>query len=588
MPICFHHTARLVAYALVCSVASTADARAQGPATGATTARPGAAEAAPGAPPRDPSARTAPEKGTGVVRGRVVALDTGLPLPRARVTLYVPTGKPRSVTTDGEGAFSFSQLPAGRYDLRASKARYVDSALGARRPRGPGKPLQLADGQTIEGLAIALPPAGVITGRVVDDAGDPVIDVNVSAMRFHTIEGERRLVEIGRPRSTDDTGAFRLYGLAPGTYYVSAQPNESRQFPFEEAEPETTGFAPTFYPGTPVASEAQPISVVAGAEIVADVQLVTARLTSVTGIVVDQAGATATGGYIMVSTRTGSGSRGSTSGEIKADGTFSVTGITPGEHTLMAQPRFGPAPMFDTFGAGGEPRRLAYAPIVANGTPIAGLRLVVQDPIRVPVNVTFDDSAADKPEQITVSAYNHQGMAGGMAIVRDGRLSLEVIPGTYRISAGMMVRPGNKAPSWSVKRLAYRGRELEDDEVELTAEPGGRIDVVFTTQSSHLSGSVTDDAGKPIAESMVIIVPDDAAARRPRFERIQLATPDPQGHFDVKQLRPGNYLAAAIADGLPDDVYDVDFLESIRRIGKPFTISEGGTATIALKLTPLP
>ena len=592
MTICFRPMSRMLAFAGAVTLASTTAASAQAPATGTTTARPGAAGQTPGAPLRDPSALpAAPEKGTGVVRGRVVALDTGLPLRRARVMLFVPLGKARAATTDDEGTFGFTKLAPGRYNLQASKPRYVDASLGARRPNGPGKPIQLTEGQTIEGLVISLPPAGVITGRVVDDAGDPVTGINVTPMRYRTINGERRLVEFGRPRTTDDIGTFRLFGLAPGAYYVSAQPDESRQFINGEEEPDAMGFAPTFYPGTPVAGEAQPIEVVAGAEVVADVQLVTARLTTVTGIVVDQAGATATGGYIMVSTKTSSGSRGSSAGDIKADGTFTVTGIAPGEHTLSAEPRFGPSPMFEAYmGPGSEPRKRAYAPIVATGSPITGLRLVVQDPIRIPVNVTFEDGAsADKPERITLSAYGERAMSGGMAIMRDGRLSLEVIPGTYRISTGTVVMPGSRAQPWFLKRLAYRGRELEDEEVELTAEPGGRIDVIFTTRSSSVSGTVTDEGGKPIAEYTVVIVPEDPAAlRRGSFQRFGMATADPQGRFDVKHMRAGNYLATAIAEVPAEDIGDVDFLESIRRAGKPFTLAEGGTATLALKLTTLP
>ena len=94
-----------------------------------------------GAPPRDPSARPAAAVvGTAVVRGRVVSADTGLPLRRAKVSLrdaHEPHG--RSVTTDAAGAFAFEAVPKGRYRLRASKARYVNTALGARRTGAPGR-----------------------------------------------------------------------------------------------------------------------------------------------------------------------------------------------------------------------------------------------------------------------------------------------------------------------------------------------------------------------------------------------------------------------------------------------------------------
>jgi hypothetical protein len=104
-----------------------------------------------------------------------------------------------------------------------------------------------------------------------------------------------------------------------------------------------------------------------------------------------------------------------------------------------------------------------------------------------------------------------------------------------------------------------------------------------------VSGSVSDDGGKPIAEYMLIVVPDDPAAlRRGSFQRIQVATPDAQGRFNVKELRPGSYLAAAIADAPLEDIGDVDFLETIRRIGKPFTVAEGASATLTLTLATVP
>ncbi len=372
----------------------------------------------------------------------------------------------------------------------------------------------------------------------------------------------------------------------PASTYLSARDEESRRFRGEAVDPDATGFAPTFFPGTAVASEAQPIEVVAGAEILADVQLVTTRLTTVTGVVVDPAGAPATGGHLMVAGSAAGGGRfmsGGLGSSIKPDGTFIVSGLAPGEYTIVAQPSFGERSMFDPFG-GGDRQRSASAPIVANGAPISGLRLVAHDPIRIPVTVTFDDGAAAKPDHVMVHANTERGMNSSTAMVRDGRLSLEVVPGTYRLSAMTM-----SSQPWFVKRIDYRGQDAQDDDVELTAEPGGRVEVVFTTRSASVAGAVTDDAGKAVADYMVIMIPADSeSARRDLARRIRVARPDPQGRFRTEHIRPGRYLAAAIADAPIEDIHDVDFIESIRRVGKPFTVNEAGSATVALTLASVP
>ncbi len=222
---------------------------------------------------------------------------------------------------------------------------------------------------------LTLAAAGVITGRVLDDFGDIVPGVHVMPMRYRTINGERQLM--GERRTPGHLRRHRdvpLYGLAPGTYYVSARAEEMGRMGPAVTDATVTGFAPTFYPGTPVAAEAQPIEVVAGAEVVADVSLVAARLTSVSGIVVDPAGARATGGYVM--TMQGGRSRvgmigGSGGGSIKPDGTFTVSGLAPGEYVLQARPSFSANPMFEDATAN-RLERMATASVTVSGEPIVG------------------------------------------------------------------------------------------------------------------------------------------------------------------------------------------------------------------------
>ncbi len=119
--------------------------------------------------------QTQPEKtGTARLSGRVTAADTGRPLRRVVVRAAasdLPQG--RSVSTDADGHWELRMLPAGRYTLQFSKGGYVNLAYGQRRPFEAGTGVEVADGQVIQKLDVSLPRAGVITGAVLDEFGDP-------------------------------------------------------------------------------------------------------------------------------------------------------------------------------------------------------------------------------------------------------------------------------------------------------------------------------------------------------------------------------------------------------------------------------
>jgi len=174
-------------------------------------------------PTRDTQAQ-AQVPATGVIAGVVTVDGAGTPVRRARVTANAPELRGgRSTITDDQGKFSLTALPAGRFTITASKAGYIDIPYGAKKAGRPGTPIQLAAGQKMEKANIAIPKGGVITGVVVDDNGEPTPRAQIRVMKYVMRTGEKTLQQSGTDM-TDDRGIYRVYGLLPGDYLVSAIP----------------------------------------------------------------------------------------------------------------------------------------------------------------------------------------------------------------------------------------------------------------------------------------------------------------------------------------------------------------------------
>src|SRR5688500_12033764 len=169
--------------ALLVVLAWDASALAQGPPQGPPAGRGGGA-ARGGAPARD---QQAVPTGTAVIRGRILTADTGSPIRRAQVRATSGGGRGRLTTTDSEGRFEFKDLPAGRWDISASKAGFVTLRYGQRRPFEAGRPIELADKQVIDRADFSLPRGAAITGQVFDEFGDPVAGARVQVMRYQLV-----------------------------------------------------------------------------------------------------------------------------------------------------------------------------------------------------------------------------------------------------------------------------------------------------------------------------------------------------------------------------------------------------------------
>lgn len=167
------------------------------------------------------AAGTQPMKlGTGVIFGQITEADSNRPVAGAIVTLNLPGVQPLRVMADGQGRFGFRGLPAGGFNITASRPGWVDGAYGRTRPGGPGLPLRLTDGERVSGVVVPVWRYASISGTVVDDSGDPIVNAPVRVLRRSTIGGRTRLT-MGAQDTTDDRGMYRISMLEPGDYVVA-------------------------------------------------------------------------------------------------------------------------------------------------------------------------------------------------------------------------------------------------------------------------------------------------------------------------------------------------------------------------------
>jgi hypothetical protein len=543
------------------------------------------------AQPRDPRVAV---RGTAVLSGVVVSDDADTrPVRKARVTCGSPDVSGHTTITDDGGRFVFAGLPAGRYTVGASKAAWVTTYYGAKRPSRPGVAIPLADGQKVE-LVVRMPRGSVITGLVLDHNNQPSASTPVRAMRSAIVNGERRLVSSGES-TTDDRGTYRIFGLAAGDYIVSATgrgsggaelrlTNDADVRHATAANPRTppppdrgVALAPTYYPGSTIPSQAGLISVRAGEErdgVDLALQLVpTARVEGIvalpeggaprgTEINMIAIGQAAVPGLPFDSLRTG------TTGP---DGNFSFANVSPGQYTVLARAS---RPVTKPDGTSAGPPQVVWAStqVAVDGEHITDLALSLEPGLTISGQVRFEGTTLKPPadlKSIRVSAApaDVQGSVAfapaAVSVGPDGRFSIAgVTPGKYRLTASF---PGSGRPGgWLLKSVMASGQDSLD--APFTLQPNQHVldaTITFTDRLAQLSGTLQDAAGGAVPDYTVVLFPVEPALWVPQSRRMQGVRPSADGAFVIRNLPAGNYFVAAVDDVEPGEWFDPAFLQRL-------------------------
>jgi protocatechuate 3,4-dioxygenase beta subunit len=521
----------------------------------------------------EPPAATQVRMPLPLVRGRIIAAD-GRPVPGASVQLQSihETGA-RVGTSDTDGRYEIAGIPPG--DYRLSVRRGTASApiqYGQERALQQGTPIAIRSGQVIDGLDVRLPPTSAIEGRVVDAYGEPLEMMQVQVWEQRVSGGRRVLASVfgTSERQTDDRGAYRLYGLLPGTYYVVAHGGASVAARVRMTTSLAMGDSITaaaallathpavqvFHPGSMMVAEAVPVRLHAGIDAQdVDITFAPPAGARIHGMVIDAAGRPVRGSVsLRMSHRSGLPVPPARTLMLD-DGTFSFDDVAPGEYLVQAVTSSGAAP--DVTGGRmpvGPPEPAHVREFGAQFVTVTGagdftVSVQTAPGARVSGRVVVEGPHPDvDPRSFAVGVVPadpdlFSGAPNAQSVVREGMPAFEFTGffGPVRFDLRRAL------PGWYLRSAVIDGVDAADYPVTLGPSTGqGHMVDVVVAEGGAIVGSVTDADGAPARDYHVVVFPTDASRWYYRSRWMKLSRADAGGGFDVSGLPPGEYWAAAV------------------------------------------
>ena len=597
--------AALLTSALVAaSPALVAGQRGQPPAPvgtpAAPTTRPDAAPAATNQVGQ-PAVADPNKPATGVIRGSVSAAVGGRAIRGAAVNLIsaqpvIPGGvtvgprENRTIATDAQGRFEFKAVPAGRYRIAATKTGYVRLEYGQRAWNQPGTQIELVDGQMVERIDLTMQRGGVIVVTATNPRGEPMAGALVQGLQYRYVNGSRSLRSTVSVE-TNDLGQARLHGLSPGDYYVTARA------PFGNVGSANlkVSYAPTFFPGTLLAQEAQRIPVSISQETSITIPIVRAKLATISGravkadgspiVFTPPAGPVATpptGLTVGLRQEVPGGGFSTRTVQTKADGSFSVPNLLPGNYELQVRPIGNPAAMRDA-------AEFTSVPFTIGGDDISNFIVTSRPGAKISGQVYFDTGSppTDKTyNDLRVFVYTNMAepalSAGTVTMNPD--YSFEITG----VAATGMVRLFVANTGWNVKEEIVDGKDIV--EAPLTFEPGREykdMRVTLTQKRAEVTGGAIDGGGRPVKDFVALIFPQDRSRWVPRSLSILVAQSDQNGQFRIQRLpgdKYGAYNVIALESLETDSQWDPELLARLAPNAQKIMLGETEVKNVTLRL----
>ena len=492
-----------------------------------------------------PTPKNAEEVSRGSITGKVVN-ENGQPLTGASVFVRgvgFRFGPGRSTATDLEGNFRVNDLDPGLYTIGANAPAYTTEIA-------PPAYYRLGDS-----VRLVLVRGGVITGVVTNALGEPIINVHVRATRIRDAKGKTQKLPVfaSNEQSTDDRGIYRIYGLSPGTYLVSAGGGGGR---FNQEFNPYDSDVPTYAPSSTHDNAAE-VSVRAGEESTADI-----RYKGEPGYTISGTAKTTSGNAAQIyMTAVSTGTSVATAFQPPGSRGFAFNGVADGEYKLVAQEytvsQTSAMPQF---------RRSDVKRVTVKGANVTGVELIPKPLASISGRISLERTKAPECQgkrpplfvETLVKAQQHEKDsedddpvfgrtdASSVTVDANGDFVLRNLrPGRYRFEPRFYARYWY-LQSISMNTAAPKPQKIDAAASWTTVKSGDQITTLSITLAEGAASirgrlALTEGAAPP-AGMVVYLVPaePDKAEDALRFFVTEIAS---DGTFTLNNLPPGKYLA---------------------------------------------
>jgi protocatechuate 3,4-dioxygenase beta subunit len=471
------------------------------------------------------------------IAGTVVSSTGGNPLGRVRVTIADarnPQNR-QSMITSEDGRFEFKPVSPGKYSLQGAKRGFITASYDEHEQFSTA--IVTGAGLDTGNLVLRLAPSAVLSGKILDELGDPLRHATVSLYREDRRVGIGRILKF-RTASTDDQGAYEFAPLDAGTYFISAiatpwyalHPVSAHQ-PGTENLPTAVdrsldaAYPVTYYGDSTEPDDATPIPIRGGDHLQADIHLNPVPALHLLFHIPDNGTHGFTVPMLQRPSFDGVDTVQTGGAQQVSPGVFEINGVAPGRYSVRMHGS----------GLGNEANEID---LTNDGQELDVPGAERAAAVKATVQVLGE---ATSPPQIEIALLNNKmRIVAWQEMNEKGEVEFnDLAPGKYDVMAG------SRPKSYSVVRITSDSGVISGHTLNVAAGSSLTVSVSLAGGATNVEG-FAKRAGKATSGAMVVLVPKDPESHRDLFRRDQS---DQDGSFTLHSIIPGDYTIVAIENG---------------------------------------